>query len=86
MRRFAGVALAAVVVALALAAALVPWLAPGTMAGRDVRQLAAGAVFVASYLSLAIGRIPGLAIDRAGVALVGACLMVVARRSDGESI
>ena len=77
MRRFAGVALAAVVVALALAAALVPWLAPGTMAGRDVRPLAAGAVFVASYLALAIGRIPGLAIDRAGVALVGACLMVV---------
>ena len=29
-----------------------------------------------SYLALAIGKVPGLSIDRAGVALVGACLMV----------
>ena len=36
----------------------------------------AAAVFAGSYLALAIGRIPGLSIDRAGVALVGACLMV----------
>jgi Na+/H+ antiporter NhaD/arsenite permease-like protein len=79
-RRFggiAGVALACLVVALALAGALVPWLAPDTLAGRDAGKLAAGAVFAASYLALAIGKIPGLAIDRAGVALVGACLMVV---------
>jgi Na+/H+ antiporter NhaD/arsenite permease-like protein len=34
------------------------------------------AIFAASYLALAIGRIPGLSIDRAGVALVGASLMV----------
>ena len=33
-------------------------------------------IVAASYLALAIGRVPGLAIDRAGVALVGACLMV----------
>ena len=31
---------------------------------------------MASYLALAIGKVPGLSIDRAGVALVGACLMV----------
>jgi Na+/H+ antiporter NhaD/arsenite permease-like protein len=33
-------------------------------------------IFVGSYLALAIGRIPGLSIDRAGIALVGAGLMV----------
>jgi di/tricarboxylate transporter len=36
----------------------------------------AGVIFVGSYLALAIGRIPGLSIDRAGIALVGAGLMV----------
>lgn len=41
-------------------------------------QVAAGAIFVSSYVGLAMGKIPGLAIDRAGVALVGACLMVAA--------
>jgi Na+/H+ antiporter NhaD/arsenite permease-like protein len=40
------------------------------------QRVAAGAIFVASYLALAIGKVPGLSIDRAGVALVGACLMV----------
>ena len=73
----AGVGLAGIVVVLALGAALMPWLAPDTLAGRDAGSLAAAAVFGASYLALAIGKIPGLAIDRAGVALVGACLMVV---------
>ena len=73
----AGMTLAGIVVALALAGALLPWLEPGTLAGRDAATLAAAAVFGASYLALAIGKIPGLAIDRAGVALVGACLMVV---------
>ena len=76
LSRVIGVALVGLVVAVALAGALVPWLAPDTLAGRDVGGLAAGAIFMASYLALAIGKIPGLAIDRAGVALVGACLMV----------
>src|SRR5215813_12351836 len=40
------------------------------------RRFVAAAIFVASYLALAIGKVPGLSIDRAGVALVGACLMV----------
>ncbi|MBS0559596.1 MAG: anion transporter [Proteobacteria bacterium] len=51
-----------------------PWLVPGDAAA--ARRIAAAAIFAASYLALAIGRVPGLAIDRAGIALVGACLMV----------
>ncbi len=65
---------AALVVMLALAAAVMPWLMPED--DHTARQLAAGGIFAASYLALAIGKVPGLAIDRAGVALVGACLMV----------
>jgi len=34
------------------------------------------AIFAGSYAGLAIGRIPGLSIDRAGIALVGAGLMI----------
>ncbi len=41
-------------------------------------QVAAAAIFLGSYVALAMGKIPGLAIDRAGVALVGAGLMVAA--------
>jgi Na+/H+ antiporter NhaD/arsenite permease-like protein len=70
------VVLAGAIVLLALAGGLTQSLLPGTLVGRDAGWVAAGAVFAASYLALAIGRIPGLAIDRAGVALVGACLMV----------
>jgi len=43
---------------------------------RDAGRLAAAVTFAASYVALAFGRVPGLAIDRAGVALVGASLMV----------
>ncbi len=35
-------------------------------------------IFVATYVALAIGRIPGLRVDRAGAALIGASLMVAA--------
>ena len=60
-----------VVVALALVVAAVPFVLPS----EDVpaHKLAAAVIFVASYLALAVGKIPGLSIDRAGVALVGAC-------------
>lgn len=34
-------------------------------------------IFVLSYIGIALGRIPGLAIDRTGVALLGAMLMIV---------
>src|SRR3984893_1965467 len=67
---------AVTIVLLALAGGLAPSLLPGTLVGRDARWVAAATIFAASYLALAVGRVPGLAIDRAGVALVGACLMV----------
>ena len=71
------VLLVGIVVATAIAAALAPALLPADdrIAGEG-RSLAAGVIFVGSYFALAIGRIPGLSIDRAGIALVGAGLMV----------
>jgi Na+/H+ antiporter NhaD/arsenite permease-like protein len=65
------------VVVIAIAAALAPALLPaGDRMGGESQSVAAGAIFVGCYLALAIGRIPGLSIDRAGIALVGAGLMV----------
>jgi Na+/H+ antiporter NhaD/arsenite permease-like protein len=76
--RWVSIGAVVLVVALAVAAALTAWLAPRSLAGRDSGALAAGVIFTASYLALAVGKILVFAIDRAGVALVGACLMVVA--------
>src|SRR5271169_5472778 len=71
------VLLVGIVVAVALAAAFAPVVFPaGDRMARDGRSVAAGVIFVGSYLALAVGRIPGLNIDRAGIALVGASLMV----------
>jgi Na+/H+ antiporter NhaD/arsenite permease-like protein len=71
------VLLVGLVVVIAIAAALAPALFPsGDPIGAESRRVAAGVIFVGSYLALAIGRIPGLNIDRAGIALVGAGLMV----------
>jgi hypothetical protein len=65
------------VVAISMATSLAPSLLPaGDRIGWEGRSVAAGVIFVGSYLALAIGRIPGLSIDRAGIALVGAGLMV----------
>ena len=64
------------IIALALSAAVATLASPGSVLGADTVKLAAGAIFAGAYLALAIGTIPGLRIDRAGVALVGACLMV----------
>src|SRR3954465_5968695 len=64
----------ALLLLLALGAAALPWIVPGENAA--ARRLAAISIFTASYIALAIGKVPGLSIDRAGVALVGACLMV----------
>ena len=69
-------------VVLVIAAALIAAVAPGVLSASprldaDTQKIAAGIIFAASYLALALGKIPGLSIDRAGVALVGACLMVV---------
>src|SRR5580658_7448054 len=70
----ASLTLVALLMLLALAAAAAPWLLPD--ADGAMRRVAAGGIFLASYLALAVGKVPGLSIDRAGVALVGACLMV----------
>lgn len=72
--RVASWAAIAVLLMLAALAAFAPELMPA----QDIatRRVAVGAIFVASYIALAVGKVPGLAIDRAGVALVGACLMV----------
>jgi Na+/H+ antiporter NhaD/arsenite permease-like protein len=71
------VLLVGLVVAIAITAALAPTLLPaGDQTGGEGRRVAAGVIFAGSYLALAIGRIPGLSIDRAGIALVGAGLMV----------
>jgi Na+/H+ antiporter NhaD/arsenite permease-like protein len=59
---------------LALGTAALPWVMPAQ--DEAARRVAAIGIFAASYLALAIGKVPGLSIDRAGVALVGACLMV----------
>jgi Na+/H+ antiporter NhaD/arsenite permease-like protein len=74
-------ALSLVIVGLVIAAALAAGLAgiflpDGDPLGRYGRRIAAGIIFAGSYLALAIGRIPGLNIDRAGISLVGAGLMV----------
>ena len=45
----------------------------------DVQTLAAYAIFLASYLVFALGKFPGLKIDRAGAAIIGAVGMVVFR-------
>ena len=69
--------LVGLVVIIAIAAAVAPSLLPiGDRLRGDGRKVAAIVIFVGSYLALAIGRIPGLSIDRAGIALVGAGLMV----------
>ena len=74
-----GVALVGLVVAIALIAGISPDLDWATRwIGAETRTFAAAAIFLASYLALALGKIPGLTIDRAGVALVGASLMVAA--------
>ena len=80
MRRWPGIlgiTAVSLVVVVSLIAAVSPSLLPARpQLNDDTRKLAALAIFTASYLALAIGKIPGLSIDRAGVALVGAGLMV----------
>ena len=71
---WASLILIGALIALAAAAALAPWLLGAGNA--NAQRLAAAGIFTASYAALAIGRVPGLAIDRAGIALVGASLMV----------
>jgi Na+/H+ antiporter NhaD/arsenite permease-like protein len=68
--------LVAFVVLLAVVAGLTSSSLVDTTFRRDFRWIAAVAIFASSYAALAIGRVPGLALDRAGIALVGAAMMV----------
>ena len=43
---------------------------------RDAATITAFAIFVATYLFIAVGKLPGYHLDRAGAALLGASLMV----------
>src|SRR5467141_5187419 len=45
----------------------------------DVQTLAAYVIFLASYLVFALGKFPGLKIDRPGAAIIGAVGMVAFR-------
>src|SRR5246500_4917019 len=53
--------------------------APPPAALSDVRIAAAYAIFLASYVVFALGKFPGLKIDRTGAAIVGAVGMVAFR-------
>src|SRR5258706_10908096 len=46
------------------------------MIPRDFAAAAAVAIFLATYAVIALGRLPGYRLDRAGAALIGASLMV----------
>lgn len=46
------------------------------MAVSELSRAIAVAAFVASYVGLALGRVPGFRIDRTGVAIIGAAVMV----------
>jgi Na+/H+ antiporter NhaD/arsenite permease-like protein len=72
-----GITLVVLVITITLIAAVTPGLLPASpRVDEDTQKVAATVIFAASYFALAIGKIPGLSIDRAGVALVGAGLMV----------
>jgi Na+/H+ antiporter NhaD/arsenite permease-like protein len=65
------------VIIIALIAATMPDWMPANPDADDIKKIAVAIIFGTSYLALAIGKVPGLTIDRAGIALVGAGLMVV---------
>ena len=73
--RIAGVAALALMIAVLF---LAIWRWPGFIAGieADPMRAAAIAIFAATYLVIAIGKLPGFYLDRAGAALLGASLMV----------
>ena len=47
------------------------------MRGHHLEYALTLAIFAASYVGLALGRLPGLRVDRTGVAIIGAAVMVV---------
>jgi Na+/H+ antiporter NhaD/arsenite permease-like protein len=53
------------------------WAAPWSLAqSEEVAMIAAALIFVATYIVMAVGELPGFYLDRAGAALLGASLMV----------
>jgi len=52
-------------------------LSPATLS--EVTRLAAYVIFLGSYLAFALGKFPGMKIDRPGAAIIGAVLMVAFR-------
>jgi Na+/H+ antiporter NhaD/arsenite permease-like protein len=52
--------------------------APLGAAGAEATRTAAIAIFAATYIVMAIGKLPGFYLDRAGAALLGASLMIAA--------
>ncbi|MGE5204642.1 MAG: SLC13 family permease [Chlamydiota bacterium] len=54
-----------------------PQLTPAALS--EARILAAYAIFAASYLVFALGKFPGMKIDRPGAAIIGAVLMAASR-------
>jgi Na+/H+ antiporter NhaD/arsenite permease-like protein len=70
-------ALVVFVVLLSLAAGLASSSLAETSLRRDFGGIAAMVIFASSYTALAVGRVPGLELDRTAIALVGAALMVV---------
>src|SRR5258705_10531366 len=62
--------------ALLLCAGAVGWLSDSAIAGRqDMIVMSAILIFVGTYAVIAVGKLPGFHLDRAGAALLGASLM-----------
>ena len=53
-----------------------PDMAPLSAILHSAESYTAMAIFIATYLFIAVGKLPGYHLDRAGAALLGACLMV----------
>ncbi len=50
----------------------------------ETQTLAGSIIFLASYVVFALGKFPGLKIDRTGAAIIGAIAMVVFRVVPGD--
>jgi len=50
---------------------------PDRVRGHHLEYALTLAIFAASYVGLGLGRLPGLRVDRTGVAIIGAAVMVV---------
>jgi Na+/H+ antiporter NhaD/arsenite permease-like protein len=61
------------------AAALLPVALPAVHPLVEWQRLAAYAIFTVSYLVFALGKLPGMKIDRPGMAIIGAVLMIAFR-------